>query len=107
VLRALRRDEEAADFFAQLARRSASWLGEAGDLFAPMNDFESEAKARIRVGKLATLAAASALDATAPPAVTEAFARTRLARQHAALYGADDIDGPTADLLLQRALPEG
>jgi putative acyl-CoA dehydrogenase len=107
VLRALRRDEEAADFFAQLARQSASWLGDAGDLFAPMNDFESEAKARITVGKLATLAAASALDATAPPAVTEAFARTRLARQHAALYGADDIDAPTVDALLQRALPEG
>ena len=79
VLRALRRDEEAAEFFADLARKSALLVGAASDLFAPMNDFESEAKARITVGKLATLAAASALEATAPPAVTEAFVRTRLA----------------------------
>jgi putative acyl-CoA dehydrogenase len=107
VLRALRRDEEAAEFFANLARKSAPLVGAASDVFAPMNDFESEAKARITVGKLATLAAASALEATAPPAVTEAFVHTRLHRQHAALYGADDIEAHTADTLLQRALPEG
>jgi hypothetical protein len=46
------------------------------------------------------------LEATAPPPVTEAFVRTRLERQHAALYGADDIEAHTADTLLQRALPE-
>jgi hypothetical protein len=72
-----------------------------------MNEIESEAKARIAVGKLATLAAATALEASAPPSVTEAFVRTRLARQHAALYGADDIAAATAETLLQRALPEG
>jgi putative acyl-CoA dehydrogenase len=106
VLRALRRDHEAADFFAGLARKAVPLLGNAGDLFEAMNEFESEAKARVTVGKLATLAAASALEATAPSAVTEAFARTRLARQHAALYGADDIEAHTADTLLQRALAE-
>ena len=107
VLRALRRDEEPADFFADLARKSAPWLGAAADLSGPVNDLESEAKARITVGKFATLAAASALEATAPASVTEAFVRTRFARQHAALYGADDIHARTADALLQRALPEG
>ena len=107
VLRALRRDEEAAEFFADLARKSAPLVGAASDVFAPMNDFESEAKARITVGKLATLAAVSALEVTAPSAVTEAFVHTRLHRQHAALYGADDIEAHTADTLLQRALPEG
>ena len=101
VLRALRRDEEAADVFGALGRESA------GDAFAPADGVESEAKARITVGKLATLAAASALEATAPPAVAEAFARTRVARQHAALYGADDIGTHIVDALLQRALPEG
>jgi putative acyl-CoA dehydrogenase len=106
VLRALRRDHEAADFFADLARNATPFLGTARDLFEPASAFESEANARITVGKLATLAAASALEATAPPAVTEAFARTRLRRQHAALYGADDIEAHTADTLLQRALPE-
>jgi putative acyl-CoA dehydrogenase len=71
-----------------------------------MDDFASEAAARITVGKLATLAAAAALEATAPPAVAEASARTRLAQQHAALYGADRIEARTAETLLQRALPE-
>jgi len=107
VLRALRRESEAADFFADLAQSAAPLLRSEGDLFETMNDFESEAKARITVGKLATLAAAAALEATAPSAVTEAFARTRLERQHAALYGADDIEARTAETLLQRALPEG
>ncbi|MGA8651979.1 MAG: isovaleryl-CoA dehydrogenase [Xanthobacteraceae bacterium] len=107
VLRALRRESEAADFFADLAQSAAPLLRSEGDLFETMNDFESEAKARITVGKLATLAAAAALEATAPAAVTEAFVRTRLERQHAALYGADDIEARTAETLLQRALPEG
>jgi putative acyl-CoA dehydrogenase len=107
VLRALRRDPEAADLLADLTRKAAPLLETKAELFPPMNEHESEAKARIAVGKLAALAAASALEATAPAAVTEAFVRTRLERQHAALYGADDIDGAAAEMLLQRALPEG
>jgi putative acyl-CoA dehydrogenase len=107
VLRALRRDREAADLVAELARNAAPLLEAGAELFPPMNEIESEAKARIAVGKLATLAAATALEASAPPSVTEAFVRTRLARQHAALYGADDIAAATAETLLQRALPEG
>jgi putative acyl-CoA dehydrogenase len=107
VLRALRRDPEAADLLADLARNAAPLLEAGAELFPPMNEIESEAKARIAVGKLATLAAATALEASAPPSVTEAFVHTRLARQHAALYGADDIAAATAETLLQRALPEG
>jgi putative acyl-CoA dehydrogenase len=107
VLRALRRDREAADLVAELARNAAPLLEAGAELFPPMNEIESEANARIAVGKLATLAAATALEASAPPSVTEAFVRTRLARQHAALYGADDIAAATAETLLQRALPEG
>jgi putative acyl-CoA dehydrogenase len=106
VLRALRRDPEATDLLAGLARKAAPLLGPGSELFPPMNELESEAKARIAVGRLATLAAASALEVTAPAAITEAFVRTRLERQHAALYGADDIGTPRAELLLQRALPE-
>jgi putative acyl-CoA dehydrogenase len=106
VLRALRRDQEAADFFADLARKSTPLRETEADLFEPTNEFESEAKARITVGKLATLAAGCTLEATAPPAITAAFVRTRLERQHAALYGADDVDAHTADTLLRRALPE-
>ena len=107
VLRALRRDQEAASFFTDLVRKSAPLRETGADLFEPTNEFESEANARITVGKLATLAAACALEATAPPAITAAFVRTRLERQHAALYGADDLEAHTADTLLQRALPEG
>ena len=107
VLRALRRDPEAGDFLRGLAHRAAPSIGDEAELFERVNDVESEAKARITVGKLATLAAAAALEATAPAEVTEAFARTRIRRQHAALYGADGIDGRVADTLLQRALPEG
>ena len=57
------------------------------------------------VGKLAVLACAAALKASAPPAVTEAFIRTRLVTPHGAVYGAATIDAATVELLLQRVLP--
>jgi putative acyl-CoA dehydrogenase len=106
VLRALKRDEEATDLYDQMARKASALLGKDTALLNPVNALESEAAARITVGRLAALAAADALSASAPPAVTEAFVRTRLVRQHAALYGADGIEARTAELLLQRALPE-
>src|SRR5208282_3420329 len=106
VLRALKRDKEAADLFGELTRQAAPLTGPDKPLFHPANEFESETTARITVGRLASLAATAALDATAPPAIVEGFARTRLVAQHAALYGADGIDAPTAETLLQRALPE-
>ncbi len=106
VLRALRRDPEAADLFAELARRAAPLTGTDKAVFEPTNEFESEAAARVTVGKLATLAAATALEASAPAAVVTAFARTRCVRQHAALYGADAVDARAVETLLQRALPE-
>jgi putative acyl-CoA dehydrogenase len=106
VLRALRRDQEAAAFFAELARKASPLIGKEADIFDPASEFANESAARTTVGKLATLAAAAALEATAPVAVTEAFVRTRLVQQHAALYGADGIEARTAETLLQRALPE-
>jgi putative acyl-CoA dehydrogenase len=106
VLRALRRDPEAVEFFGELARAASPSTGVEADIVAPTSDFESEANARITVGRLATLAAAAALNATAPSAVTEAFVRTRVSQQHAALYGADAIEPRTAEALLERSLPE-
>jgi putative acyl-CoA dehydrogenase len=106
VLRALRRDSEAGELLSQLAREGAEWIGNDARLFGSMNEFESEATARVTVGRLATLAAASALAATAPPAIVEAFVNTRLTQPHAALYGADGVPARTAENLLQRALPE-
>ena len=106
VLRALKRDREAADLLGDLVTQAAPVIGSDTSLFEPTNEFAGEAAARITVGRLATLAAASALAATAPGPVTEAFVRTRLSRPHAALYGADALDARTVDTVLQRALPE-
>ena len=106
VLRALKRDKEAADLFGELGREGSDLTSDSAALFAPMNEFASEATARVTVGKLAVLAAAAALRASAPPPVVDAFVQTRLVQPHGALYGADAVNAPTAELLLQRALPE-
>jgi putative acyl-CoA dehydrogenase len=107
VLRALRRDKEASELLSDLTREAAQRMGERVPSIELMDESANEATARSTVGKLATLAAASALAVTGPPAIVDAFMRTRLIAPHAALYGADGIDSETADVLLQRALPEG
>jgi putative acyl-CoA dehydrogenase len=106
VLRALKRDREAVDIFDGMAREASAITGEKVELLEANNDFESEATARITVGKLATLAATAALQASAPPAIADTFLRTRLSKPHGALYGASGIDARSAELVLQRALPE-
>jgi putative acyl-CoA dehydrogenase len=107
VLRALKRDREAADFLAELTRAASQLTGEKVELIEAANEFESEAAARVTVGRLAILASAAALEASAPPVIAEVFLRTRLVKPHGALYGATDIDARTAELILRRALPEG
>jgi len=106
VLRALRRDAEAADLFGEMARKAAPLLGGDAAFVEGRSEVESEAAARITVGKLAVLAAAEALGASAPPAIVEAFGRTRIVHQHGTLYGAERMDAKAAESLLQRALPE-
>jgi putative acyl-CoA dehydrogenase len=106
VLRALRRDEEAADILRALASDVAPRSGEEMARVDRKNDPESEATARVTVGRLAALAAAAALNATAPSQVADAFVETRLVAPRGALYGTSSIDAPTAELILQRALPE-
>jgi putative acyl-CoA dehydrogenase len=98
MLRALKRDEEAALMDA-LFCESALPL----DLKL---DTADETTARLTVERIALAAAAAALKASAPTAVVDTFVRTRLAGSHGALYGAATIDTPTVDLLLQRVLPE-
>ncbi len=105
VLRALRREEDVAALFGALGREALELAGEEAIGFAPTH-VANEAEARLIVGRLAVMAAAAALAASAPPAVTEAYVRTRLLRPHAALYGSDRLDAATIDLVLQRALPE-
>ena len=111
VLRALQRDEEAAGLVEVLARDAAELTGEKISVLAvddlSRNAGESEAGARILVGRLAALAAAAALRASAPPAIVEAFVRTRLLNPRGVLYGADGLDAATVHTLLERVLPEG
>ena len=93
---------------------SAAWRAKASPLtgteaalFEPKNEFESEAAARITVGKLARL--------RPPPRSRRARRLKSPTRSRArgfcsntrALYGADDLDARTMELLLERALPEG
>lgn len=98
VLRALKGEAE-ADIAAALSRETTIvQAGSAADL--------DEAQARALVGKLALMAGAQALKASAPAAVTDAFIRTRLMQSHATLYGAAVLEPPATKLLLQRVLPD-
>jgi putative acyl-CoA dehydrogenase len=102
VLRALRREEE-GKFYESLSRSIAV---PAPDGAALTIDSVNEASAPALVGRLALMASVAELKTSAPQAVVDAFARTRLVQRHGPLYGAHDIDAPTVELLLQRALPE-
>jgi putative acyl-CoA dehydrogenase len=106
VLRALKRDEQAAELIADLVSEASPLIGEKATILDMTDESTSEGAARVLVGRLATLAATAALAGTAPPEVADVFVRTRFFRSHAALYGADGIEGGTADILLRRALPE-
>jgi putative acyl-CoA dehydrogenase len=102
VLRALRREEEGR-VYESLSRTVAV---PAFDGAALTIDSVNEANAPALVGGLALMASVAELKTSAPQAVVEAFARTRLIQRHGPLYGAHDIDASTVELLLQRALPE-
>jgi putative acyl-CoA dehydrogenase len=60
--------------------------------------------ARLAVEKLALLAAAAALNAVSPRHA-QLFATTRLAGNHAGMYGAVDLASEDVRGLLERALP--
>jgi putative acyl-CoA dehydrogenase len=64
-----------------------------------------ETRARFGVERLALLAAAAALRVSAPAAVAELFARTRLVAPHGAMLGTSDISVAERAELLARALP--
>jgi putative acyl-CoA dehydrogenase len=64
-----------------------------------------EARLRAVVERLATLAAAAALCASAPGPIAETYARTRLAQPRGATYGVSDISDADAAAVLERALP--
>jgi putative acyl-CoA dehydrogenase len=72
----------------------------ARDIVLALRSPEAEARARFIADRLFTLAATAALAGSAPPEITEAYARTRLA-QAARLAGANEV-GKAVTPLLER-----
>jgi putative acyl-CoA dehydrogenase len=108
VLRALSREGEAGrDLIETLARETAALPGAAraaafvGDALTAR---EAEATARRAVERLAQLAAAAALTASAP-AVAEIFSRARLNEPRGGTYGTAALEAADVGALLERALP--
>jgi putative acyl-CoA dehydrogenase len=64
-----------------------------------------EAQARLAVERLALLAAAAALRASAPAEIAELFARTRVNGPRGVMLGTSEISVAERDALLARALP--
>ena len=108
VLRALSREVEAAGAVLQQLAAETSGLSGAGDVVTFIGKAfrrpDSERVARLAVGKLALLAAAAALNQVSPHHA-ELFARTRLAQNHASMYGAVELANDDIGRLLERALP--
>jgi putative acyl-CoA dehydrogenase len=108
VLRALSREADAATGVLRTLIDETRGLPGAAEAVAFIgNTFgraDSERVARLAVEKLAMLAAAAALNAVSPRHA-ELFAATRLAENHASMYGAVDLAGDDIRGLLERALP--
>src|SRR5258706_541795 len=108
VLRALSREADAASAVLQDLAEEAKGLPGAGDTVAFIGKAfhrpDSERVARLAVEKLALLAAAAALNKVSPHHA-ELFAATRLAGNHASMYGAADLANDDIRGLLERALP--
>src|SRR6201747_2453574 len=108
VLRALSREAEAAAAVLQhLAEESGGLPGVLDTVAFIGKTFrrpDSERAARLAVERLALLAAVAALNKVSPRHA-ELFAATRLAGNHAAMYGAVDLADDDIRSLLERALP--
>src|SRR3954454_14276360 len=108
VLRALAREPEAAITVLQGVAAETKCLPGAGEAVSfigkTFRRADGERVARLAVEKLALLAAAAALN-TVSPRNGELFASTRLATNHASMYGAVDLESGDVRALLERALP--
>ena len=108
VLRALSREADAAlAVLRDLTEETRGLSGAAEAVTFIAKAFrkpDSERVARLTVERLALLAATAALNAVSPRHA-ELFAATRLAGNHASMYGAVDFANEDAKALLQRALP--
>jgi putative acyl-CoA dehydrogenase len=108
VLRALSREADAAGMVLQKLAEETRGLPGAGEAVTftakAFRRPDSERVARLAVEKLALLAATAALNQVSPPHA-ELFAATRLAANHASMYGAVDLANDEIRGLLERALP--
>jgi putative acyl-CoA dehydrogenase len=108
VLRALSREADTANAVLQQLAGESGGLPGAADAVAFIGKAfrrpDSERVARLAVEKLALLAAAAALNKVSPHQA-DLFARTRLAQNHASMYGAVDLATDDIRKLLDRALP--
>jgi putative acyl-CoA dehydrogenase len=109
VLRAFDREGDAARAVLSELSREAGDLPGAAEAAAIVGgilaDPAGEAGARLAVERLAQLAAAAALKASAPGEVAELFAQTRLATQRGASFGTAELDVGETAALLARVLP--
>jgi putative acyl-CoA dehydrogenase len=109
VLRALSREAEAAGAILKnlaLATKGLPGASEAVDLIGKtFRRADAESAARLAVETLALLAAAAALNEVSPRHA-ELFAITRLAGNHASMYGAVELGRDDIGRLLDRALPQ-
>jgi putative acyl-CoA dehydrogenase len=109
VLRALSREPEAAAAVLQGLVQETMGLPGAGDAVGFIGKAfrrpDSERVARLAVEKLALLASVAALNKVSPHNA-ELFAMTRLAGNHASMYGAVDLADADVRELLERALPQ-
>ena len=108
VLRALSREPEAATAVLQSLAAETKGLPGAGEaavfIGKTFRRADGERVARLAVEKLALLAAAAALNGVSPRHA-ELFAATRLAANHASMYGAVELESSDVRALLERALP--
>ncbi|WP_158672038.1 acyl-CoA dehydrogenase family protein [Bradyrhizobium guangdongense] len=108
VLRALSREPDAAMAVLQSLAAETKGLPGAGEAVAfigkTFRRADGERVARLAVEKLALLAAAAALNGVSPHNA-ELFAATRLAANHASMYGAVELESTDVRALLERALP--
>ncbi|MVT55660.1 isovaleryl-CoA dehydrogenase [Bradyrhizobium yuanmingense] len=108
VLRALSREGEAATAVLQALAGETKGLPGAGEAASfigkTFRRADGERVARLAVERLALLAATAALNGVSPRQA-ELFAATRLATNHASMYGAVELDSADVRALLERALP--
>ena len=108
VLRALSREAEAALAVLRRLAEETQGLGGASEAVGFIGKTfrrpDGERVARLAVERLALLAAGAALNKVSPRHA-ELFAATRLANNHAGMYGAVDLTEADTRGLLERALP--